>query len=312
MASASPWSFRPSRGRQDRPNHPSVPGYVTRGGDRRRQRRGTDSEARRSGRRGLEVIRHPENRAWAQPSPPGTAGADARAGRHRGDGGDSRMDPADLLGLLLSAVSKGGRLRQGNRSCGRALAGDAAVAAAGEPGPVVLTRLPRGTAAVRLACGYTAANRVALATIVGGPLFPATATPNHLLVRLGRAGMKVTRRAGAAGVRRDGARGSACHRWSGRDAAAGAGHRPPAWSMVWAVASRRAGGRGPAVVPTVGTAAGGAGGSPPLDPVFVTTPTRDAGDRRADRRAAGVGRRAKGGSALVLWRRVSRGAGWCT
>jgi hypothetical protein len=40
-------------------------------------------------------------------------------------------------------------------------------------------------------CGYTAANRRALGTFLGGPLFPRYGYPNHLLALLGAAGAAV-------------------------------------------------------------------------------------------------------------------------
>ena len=56
----------------------------------------------------------------------------------------------------------------------------------------LLTRLASGYRPVfDSQCGYTAANRRALATILAGPVFARYGYPNDLLVRLGRAGLRV-------------------------------------------------------------------------------------------------------------------------
>ncbi len=95
----------------------SVPGYVDHvlviddaSGD------ATGKRARRSQRRGLEVIRHPENRGVGAAIATGYGralelGADVTAVM----AGDSQMDPADLAGLLGAVVEGRADYAKGNR-----------------------------------------------------------------------------------------------------------------------------------------------------------------------------------------------------
>jgi glycosyltransferase involved in cell wall biosynthesis len=155
---------------------------------------GTERQARRSQRRGLEVLRHPENRGVGAAIATGYAralamGADVTAVM----AGDSQMDPADLVGLLSSVVEGQADYAKGNRFLWPG--GWRSMPPSRLCGNLVLSFLTRLASGYRdlfdSQCGYTAANRRALTTIVAGPLFPRYGYPNHLLVRLGRADLRV-------------------------------------------------------------------------------------------------------------------------
>jgi glycosyltransferase involved in cell wall biosynthesis len=150
--------------------------------------------ATRSQRRGLEVLRHPENRGVGGAIATGYTrafelGADVTAVM----AGDSQMDPADLVGLVTVVVSGQADYAKGNRFLWPR--GWRAMPASRLVGNVVLswlTRLASGYGDVfDSQCGYTAASRRALATIVGGPMFPRYGYPNDLLARLADAETRV-------------------------------------------------------------------------------------------------------------------------
>jgi glycosyltransferase involved in cell wall biosynthesis len=154
----------------------------------------TARRALRTRRRGMEVIRHPDNRGVGA----AIASGYARARELRADvtavmAGDSQMDPADLGGLLGAVVSGQADYAKGNRfqwpggwrtmPLSRLL-GNLALSQ--------LTRLASGYWQVfDSQCGYTAASRRALEAIAAGPMFARYGYPNDLLVRLGRAGLAV-------------------------------------------------------------------------------------------------------------------------
>lgn len=155
---------------------------------------GTVRRAERTQRRGLEVIRHPENRGVGAAIATGYArafelGADVTAVM----AGDSQMDPADLGALVARVVAGGADYAKGNRF--KWPRGWRAMPASRLVGNVVLsylTRVASGYAQVfDSQCGYTAANRRALSVILGGEVFPRYGYPNDLLVRLGRAEVAV-------------------------------------------------------------------------------------------------------------------------
>jgi glycosyltransferase involved in cell wall biosynthesis len=148
---------------------------------------GTDRIALRSQRRGLEVVRHPRNRGVGAAIATGyrrahEAGADVTAVM----AGDSQMDPADLATLVGTVVNGSADYAKGNRF---AWPGVTRVMPAHRLlGNVVLSLLTRAATGYRdvfdSQCGYTAANRRALAVILSGPVFARYGYPNDLLGRL--------------------------------------------------------------------------------------------------------------------------------
>jgi glycosyltransferase involved in cell wall biosynthesis len=173
----------------------SVPGFVDHvlvvddaSGD------GTGRRARRTGRRGLEVITHAENRGVGAAIKTGYSRAYALGAEVTAVmAGDSQMDPADLGALVGTVISgpadyaKGNRLRWpgGWRQMPPSrLFGNLALSA--------LTRLACGHPRVfDSQCGYTAASRSALAAILAGPVFARYGYPNDLLARLASAEIRV-------------------------------------------------------------------------------------------------------------------------
>jgi glycosyltransferase involved in cell wall biosynthesis len=155
---------------------------------------GTGKRARRSQRRGLEVIQHPENQGVGAAIATGYAralelGADVTAVM----AGDSQMDPADLTGLLAAVIEGDADYAKGNRFLWPG--GWRTMPLSRLCGNLVLSFVTRIASGYRdvfdSQCGYTAANRRALALIVRGPVFPRYGYPNDLLVRLGRDEFKV-------------------------------------------------------------------------------------------------------------------------
>jgi glycosyltransferase involved in cell wall biosynthesis len=155
---------------------------------------GTDRRALRSQRRGLEVIRHPANRGVGAAIATGyqramALGADVTAVM----AGDSQMDPADLIALVATVVDGTADYAKGNRF--RWPGGWRQMPPSRLFGNLVLswlTRIASGYAHVfDSQCGYTAANRFALGTILAGEVFPRYGYPNDLLVRLGLAEIRV-------------------------------------------------------------------------------------------------------------------------
>jgi glycosyltransferase involved in cell wall biosynthesis len=148
---------------------------------------GTGRVAGRSQRRGLEVVTHPRNRGVGAAIATGyarahAAGADVTAVM----AGDSQMDPADLTPLVAAVVADQADYVKGNRF---AWPGVVRVMPASRLfGNVVLsllTRVATGYAQIfDSQCGYTAANRRALAAVLSGPLFARYGYPNDLLARL--------------------------------------------------------------------------------------------------------------------------------
>lgn len=166
----------------------SVPGFVDHiivvddgSGD------GTGRIALRSQRRGLEVVRHAKNRG---------VGAAIATGYRRARAldadvtavmaGDSQMDPADLATLIAPVVSGGADYAKGNRFAWPGVTREMPTARL--VGNVVLSLLTRLATGYRHVfdsqCGYTAANRRALAVILSGPVFARYGYPNDLLARL--------------------------------------------------------------------------------------------------------------------------------
>jgi len=155
---------------------------------------GTGRRAERSGRRGLQVIRHAANRGVGAAIATGyqravALGADVTAVM----AGDSQMDPADLVALLTTVVDGSADYAKGNRF--RWPGGWRAMPPSRLLGNVVLswlTRIASGYDRVfDSQCGYTAASRHALSTILAGEVFPRYGYPNDLLIRLGVAEIRV-------------------------------------------------------------------------------------------------------------------------
>jgi hypothetical protein len=106
--------------------------------------------------------------------------------------GDSQMDPADLAALINPVVEGRTDYAKGNRFEWPDV--ESVMPVQRLIGNVVLshlTRLASGYGHIfDSQCGYTAANRRALAAILGGPVFPRYGYPNDLLVRLAAAGLR--------------------------------------------------------------------------------------------------------------------------
>lgn len=157
-------------------------------------RDGTLRIARRSQRRGLVVLGHERNRGVGAAIATGYAAAfEAGADVTAVMAGDSQMDPADLVALLEPVAFGRADYAKGNRF---AWPGVYRVMPLQRVlGNVVLshlTRLASGYGRVfDSQCGYTAANRRALAIILGGEVFPRYGYPNDLLCRLGANGARV-------------------------------------------------------------------------------------------------------------------------
>jgi glycosyltransferase involved in cell wall biosynthesis len=154
---------------------------------------GTGRIALRSQRRGLEVARHRENRGVGAAILTGysrafAGGAEVTAVM----AGDTQMDPADLA-TLVGAVLDGADYAKGNRFAWPGVSRVMPLSRlCGNVALSFLTRLATGYRHLfDSQCGYTAANRRALATFLSGPLFPRYGYPNHLLALLGAAGAAV-------------------------------------------------------------------------------------------------------------------------
>jgi glycosyltransferase involved in cell wall biosynthesis len=150
--------------------------------------------ARRSQRRGLVVLSHSENRGVGAAIATGYAAAfEAAADVTAVMAGDSQMDPADLLALVEPVASGRADYAKGNRFAWPGVY--SAMPATRTAGNILLshlTRLASGYGRVfDSQCGYTAANRRALATILSGPVFPRYGYPNDILCRLGAHGVRV-------------------------------------------------------------------------------------------------------------------------
>jgi glycosyltransferase involved in cell wall biosynthesis len=155
---------------------------------------GTLRIARRSQRRGLVVLGHERNRGVGAAIATGYAAAfDAGADVTAVMAGDSQMDPADLISLLEPVAFGRADYAKGNRFAWpgvyrvmplQRVLGNVVLS--------LLTRLASGYGRVfDSQCGYTAANRRALALILAGEVFPRYGYPNDLLCRLGAHGARV-------------------------------------------------------------------------------------------------------------------------
>jgi glycosyltransferase involved in cell wall biosynthesis len=154
----------------------------------------TGRRAARTRRRGLEVIRHPENRGVGAAIASGYARARALAADVTAVmAGDSQMDPADLGALVGAVVAGDADYAKGNRFLWpRGWRQMPASRLVGNLALSQLTRLASGYHRVfDSQCGYTAANGRALDTILAGPVFARYGYPNDLLVRMGRAAIRV-------------------------------------------------------------------------------------------------------------------------
>jgi glycosyltransferase involved in cell wall biosynthesis len=155
---------------------------------------GTGRIARRSQRRGLLVLSHSQNRGVGAAIATGYAAAfEAAADVTAVMAGDSQMDPADLVALVEPVAFGRADYAKGNRFAWpggyRAMP---TTRAAGNLVLSYLTRLASGYGCIfDSQCGYTAANRRALASILSGPVFPRYGYPNDILCRLGAHGVRV-------------------------------------------------------------------------------------------------------------------------
>jgi glycosyltransferase involved in cell wall biosynthesis len=149
---------------------------------------GTGRIAQRSQRRGLVVLRHERNRGVGAAIATGYAAAfEAGADVSAVMAGDSQMDPADLMVLVEPVVAGRADYAKGNRFAWPGVY--RVMPASRMVGNVVLsllTRLASGYGHVfDSQCGYTVANRRALAVILSGEVFPRYGYPNDILCRLG-------------------------------------------------------------------------------------------------------------------------------
>jgi glycosyltransferase involved in cell wall biosynthesis len=147
---------------------------------------GTGRVAMRSQRRGLEVVVHSANRGVGAAIATGYRRAhDAGAEVTAVMAGDSQMDPADLA-TLVGTVVNGADYAKGNRFGWPGIS--QVMPLHRLVGNVVLSLLTRVATGYReifdSQCGYTAANRRALAAILSGPVFARYGYPNDLLARL--------------------------------------------------------------------------------------------------------------------------------
>jgi glycosyltransferase involved in cell wall biosynthesis len=150
--------------------------------------------ARRSQRRGLTVLRHQQNLGVGAAIATGYAAAFAAGAEVTAVmAGDSQMDPADLLALIEPVVAGRADYSKGNRFAWPGVY--RVMPAARVVGNLVLshlTRLASGYGRIfDSQCGYTAANRRALAAILSGPMFPRYGYPNDILCRLATYGGRV-------------------------------------------------------------------------------------------------------------------------
>jgi glycosyltransferase involved in cell wall biosynthesis len=154
---------------------------------------GTARIARRSQRRGLEVLGHERNRGVGAAIATGYARARALGAEVTAVmAGDSQMDPADLASLVGAVVCGRADYAKGNRFAWPGvyrvmplprLVGNFVLSH--------LTRLASGyTHLFDSQCGYTAASRRALDAILAGSVFPRYGYPNDLLIRLAAAGAR--------------------------------------------------------------------------------------------------------------------------
>jgi glycosyltransferase involved in cell wall biosynthesis len=155
---------------------------------------GTGRIARRSQRRGLVVLCHDRNRGVGAAIATGyraafAAGAEVTAVM----AGDSQMDPADLAALIEPVAFGRADYAKGNRFAWPGVYRVMPLSRAlGNFVLSHLTRLASGYGEVfDSQCGYTAANRRALAIILSGPVFPRYGYPNDILCRLGGHGARV-------------------------------------------------------------------------------------------------------------------------
>ena len=155
---------------------------------------GTGRIAQRSQRRGLLVLRHACNRGVGAAIATGyVAASEAGAEVTAVMAGDSQMDPADLAALVEAVAYGRADYAKGNRFAWPGVYRAMPVSRAfGNVVLSYLTRLASGYGQVfDSQCGYTAANRHALAIILSGPVFPRYGYPNDILCRLGGQGASV-------------------------------------------------------------------------------------------------------------------------
>ena len=153
---------------------------------------GTARIAARSGRRGLEVVVHEQNRGVGAAIATGyrralVLGADATAVMT----GDAQMDPADLSNLLAPVLAGRADYAKGNRFAWRGCWREMPLTRfLGNVALSWLTRLATGYRLFDSQCGYTVASRQALAAIEPDAMFARYGYPNDLLGRLARAGAR--------------------------------------------------------------------------------------------------------------------------
>jgi len=155
----------------------------------------TDATAKRVQqvrRKGLCLIRHAANSGVGAAITTGyakafEAGCDVTAVM----AGDSQMDPRDLPGLLDAVVDGRASYAKGNRFIqGGAFSEMPWVRFVGNVGLSWLTRISTGWHHLfDSQCGYTAADRRALAALLRVPLFPRYGFPNAVLLALQQAGL---------------------------------------------------------------------------------------------------------------------------
>lgn len=148
---------------------------------------GTGRRARRSRRRGLEVIVHPKNRGVGAAIATGYRRAlEQGAAAVAVMAGDGQMDPADLSRVVLPVLRGEADYVKGNRLCWPGVT--RLMPRLRWIGNHVLTRLTQLTSGYPHVgdsqCGYTAASAAVLAALDLDRVYPRYGYPNDLLARL--------------------------------------------------------------------------------------------------------------------------------
>jgi glycosyltransferase involved in cell wall biosynthesis len=144
-------------------------------------------------RQGLEVLVHAENRGVGAAIATGYRCAHARGAHVTAVmAGDAQMDPSDLEPLLSAVVHGAADYAKGNRLCWPGVTRVMPVSRLfGNVVLSLLTRVATGYAVFDSQCGFTAASRRALETIISGTVFARYGYTIDVLARLRAARVRV-------------------------------------------------------------------------------------------------------------------------